>query len=64
MVRCPNWLSINRVQVFVNGQPSDKENFSERTHPQMFRRETTVFDQVIPLSLPRDAHVIVACSNT
>ncbi len=60
-VQCPNWLEVNRVQVFVNGQPSPEANFTARTHPQKFHRETVVFDETVPLTLERDAHVVVAC---
>ena len=52
-VQCPNWLKVNRVQVFVNGQPDEKANFTERTHSQKFHAETLVFDEAIPLA--RDA---------
>jgi hypothetical protein len=49
------------VQVFVNGQPEEKANFTERTHAQKFHAATTVFDETIPLELKRDAHLVVAC---
>jgi hypothetical protein len=60
-VQCPNWVKVNRVQVFVNGQPEEKANFTERTHAQKFHAATTVFDETIPLELKRDAHLVVAC---
>jgi hypothetical protein len=60
-VQCPNWLAVNRVQVFVNGQPAKELNFTERTHSQMFKRGPLVFDQTIPVSLDHDAHLVVAC---
>jgi hypothetical protein len=60
-VQCPNWLEVNRVQVFVNGQPAEELNFTDRTHSAMFKRATTVFDEEIPVALDRDAHLVVAC---
>ena len=60
-VQCPNWLKVNRVQLFVNGQPDEKANFTERTHSQKFHAQTLVFDETIPLVLERDAHLVVAC---
>jgi len=62
-VQCPNWLKVNRVQVFVNGQPIEEANYTERTHPQMFKEATIVFDQTLPLTLKSDAHLIVACAG-
>lgn len=60
-VQCPNWLSVNRVQVFVNGRPAPEANFTARTQPAMFSAGPVVFDQIIPLTLATDAHIIVAC---
>ena len=62
-VECPNWLDVNRVQVFVNGRPLDTHNFTRRTHGAMFGDGTVKFDQVIPLKLEQDAHLIVATAN-
>ncbi len=60
-VERPNWLEVNRVQVFVNGRPEPKWNYTRRTHPAMFHPETVVFDEEVPLELASDAHVVVAC---
>ncbi|MGD9720900.1 MAG: CehA/McbA family metallohydrolase [Pirellulales bacterium] len=57
----PNWLEVNRVQVFVNGQPDPKLNFTARSHPQMFRQGTVAFDEELPIALATDAHLVVAC---
>ena len=62
-VQCPNWFEVNRVQVFVNGQPKPEWNFTQRTHPEMFHRATVVFDENIPLALESDAHLVVACAG-
>jgi hypothetical protein len=62
-VECPNWLDVNRVQVFVNGRAVDTHNFTRRTHGHMFGDGAVKFDHVIPLKLEQDAHVIVAAAN-
>jgi hypothetical protein len=61
-VQCPNWLDINRVQVFVNGRPSDSHNYTRRDSPDMFGDVDAVekFNTRVELSLDNDAHVIVA----
>ncbi|MBW3600396.1 MAG: CehA/McbA family metallohydrolase, partial [Planctomycetes bacterium] len=59
-VQCPNWMDVNRVQVFVNGRPQEKLNFTRRTHADRFSDDVVKFDQQIPLALEEDAHIIVA----
>jgi hypothetical protein len=59
-VQAPNWLDVDRVQVFVNGRPDRALNFSRARNPEMFGRGVVKFDRRIPLALKRDAHVIVA----
>jgi hypothetical protein len=58
-VQCGNWLDIDRVQIFVNGRPEEALNFTRTSHPGMFTDDVVRFEQSIPLTLPRDAHVIV-----
>jgi len=62
-VQCANWLDVNRVQVFVNGAPEAALNFTRRTHGEMFQNGVVKFEQVLPLRLTLDAHVIVAVAN-
>jgi hypothetical protein len=62
-VECPNWLDVNRVQVFVNGRPLETHNFTRRTHGAMFGDGPVKFDNVISLKLEQDAHIIVAAAN-
>jgi hypothetical protein len=62
-VQCPNWLEVNRVQVFVNGKQEPRWNFTQRTHPAMFHRATVVFDEELPIELDGDAHLVVACAG-
>jgi hypothetical protein len=61
-VQCPNWLDVNRVQVFINGQPSEKHNYTRRESPELFGKIDAVqkFDSSFDLSIDRDAHLIVA----
>jgi hypothetical protein len=58
-VQCPNWFDIDRVQVLLNGQPSEALNFTREKTPERFRGGTVKFEQRIPLNLPTDTHVIV-----
>jgi len=59
-VQCPNWFDVDRVQVFLNGRPDERLNFTRKTRPDRFAASTVKFDQDIPLSLSADTHVIVA----
>jgi len=59
-VQCPNWLDINRLQVFVNGRPVETLNFTRRETPAAFGNGVVKFERRIPLTLKQDAHVIVA----
>lgn len=61
-VQCPNWLDVNRVQVFVNGRPAKELNRTRKTHPDLFGDVDAVvkFDANIDVDLDSDAHLIVA----
>lgn len=59
-IQCPNWIDVNRVQVFVNGRPSKDHNYTRRSHPEMFGDGVLKFEQKLQLKLEQDAHVIVA----
>jgi hypothetical protein len=59
-VQCPNWLDVNRVQVFVNGQARKELSFSRRENGQQFKDGVVKFAAEIPLVLEKDAHIIVA----
>lgn len=61
-VQCPNWLDVNRVQVFVNGRPAEQHNYTRKNAPERFGKsnEVTKFSAQIELALDGDAHVIVA----
>lgn len=61
-VQCPNWLDVNRVQIFINGQPSKKHNYTRRESPELFGKIDAVqkFNSSFELSIDSDAHLIVA----
>lgn len=59
-VQCANWYDIDRVQVFVNGKPDAKLNFTRKQNPDAFGDRVVKFDRELPLELASDAHVIVA----
>lgn len=59
-VQCPNWMDVNRVQVFVNGKPEASLNFTRKANAAQFSDAVVKFDQKIPLKLKTDAHLIVA----
>ena len=60
-VRCPNWIEINRVQLFLNGRPVEEHNYTARTHRDLFSAGPEVFSQTIELDVAEDTHVVVAC---
>ncbi|AGA28656.1 CehA/McbA family metallohydrolase [Singulisphaera acidiphila] len=59
-VQCPNWFDVDRVQVFLNGHPSESLNFTRESAPGRFSDGVLKFEQEIPLRLDRDTHVVVA----
>ena len=58
-VQCPNWFDVDRVQVFVNGRPEAKLNFTREQMPDAFGDKVVKFDRRIEIDLPTDAHLIV-----
>ena len=59
-VQCANWLDINRVEVFVNGEMQPHLSRTRRKHPEAFADGVIKFDQRLEVSLPSDAFLIVA----
>ncbi len=59
-VQCPNWLDVDRVQVFVNGRADPALNVSRREQPALFSRDAVRFEHTFPIMLTGDAHLIVA----
>lgn len=59
-VQCPNWLDVDRVQVFVNGRPDPALLATRRDQPALFSRGVVRFRHEFPVALDRDAHLVVA----
>ncbi len=61
-VQCPDWIDVNRVQVFINGRASKKHNYTRRTAPELFGDLESVqkFKATINVELEKDAHIIIA----
>ena len=62
-VQCPNWIEVNRVQVFVNGKPKPEWNYTRASHPKMFHPGNVLFAEDLALALDADAHLVVACTG-
>lgn len=62
-VQCPNWLDVNRVQIFLNGRPAEDYNFLRRKDSEGFGRGVTKFEYEFDLPLKEDTHVIVAAAG-
>lgn len=59
-VQCPNWLDVNRVDVFIGGERQPQLTQTRRTHPASFGDGVVKFDQRIPIDVAEDTFVIVA----
>ncbi|MEM7316671.1 MAG: CehA/McbA family metallohydrolase, partial [Planctomycetota bacterium] len=60
-VQCPNWFDINRVQVFANGRPLPKLNFTRKANPKLFTEDVVRFEtQFLVPDFKEDTHLIVA----
>ena len=59
-VQCPNWLEVDRVQVFVNGRAVPEANFTRRDGAGLFTNGVVKFSHEFPLRLVHDSHLIVA----
>ncbi len=59
-VQCPNWFDVDRVQVFLNGRPTEALNYTRKSTPGRFSDGPVKFEGEIPLELKGDTHVIVA----
>jgi hypothetical protein len=59
-VQCANWLDVNRVEVFVNGEIQSELSRMRATHPDAFADGVVKFKQRLTLQLPPDSFIIVA----
>lgn len=54
---------IERVQVLVNGRQDKTLNFTTSSHPKLFKAEPLQFKHTFPLTLDKDANVIVVATG-
>ncbi|MFM8537567.1 MAG: CehA/McbA family metallohydrolase [Planctomycetaceae bacterium] len=59
-VQCPNWLDVDRVQVFVNGRAEPTLDMTRRSRPELFSRDPLRFAHMCEVRVDRDAHLVVA----
>ncbi|MCA9050101.1 MAG: carboxypeptidase regulatory-like domain-containing protein, partial [Planctomycetaceae bacterium] len=62
-VQCPNWFDIDTVQILVNGRTSAELTFTRTQHPKMFAHGVVKFDNIIPVTLKEDSHLIVVTGH-
>lgn len=63
VVRCPNWIEVNRVQLFLNGRAVESLNVTARKNRELFSEGPEVFDHTFEVELTEDTHVVVACGG-
>ena len=59
-IQCPNWLDINRVEVFVDGKMQPELSRRRTTHPGDFGDDLIKFDQQLPVKVTGDTFIVVA----
>ena len=59
-IQCANWLDVNRVEVFINGQMQPELSRTRNEHPDQFGQGVVKFQQSLPIEVDSDAFVIVA----
>jgi len=59
-IQCANWLDVNRVEVFVNGQRREDLSRTRASHPDAFGDGVVKFEQTLQVDVPEDAFLIVA----
>lgn len=59
-VQCANWMDVNRLEVFVNGDMQPDLSRTRKTHPEAFQNGVVKFDQRLTAKLPAESFVIVA----
>ena len=59
-IQCANWMDINRVEVFVNGEIQENLSRTRKGNPEAFANGVIKFDQRLSVSLPPESFVIVA----
>ena len=59
-IQCPNWLDINRVEVFVDGEMQSNLSRTRTKHGDQFGDQVVKFDQKLPLKLTSGSFIVVA----
>ena len=59
-VQCPNWLDVNRVGVFVDGEVIPELTRTRADHSSAFGDDVIKFDQRLPITLEPGSFIIVA----
>jgi hypothetical protein len=62
-VQCPNWLDINRVQLWVNGRVPPEFDFRRADGGGQFSSNVVRFEATIPVELSADAHLIAVAAG-
>ncbi len=58
-VQCADWVSIDRIQVLVNGRARKDLNFTKESHPDWFADSAMVFNRQLEIPVSQDSHIIV-----
>ena len=59
-IQCANWLDVNRVEVFIDGQMQPELSRTRTDHPDQFGQGVVKFQQSLPIQVESDAFIIVA----
>ena len=58
-VQCPNWITLEAVNVLVNGRVSQEHSLTRKLSPGDFANGAVQFEKRIPLALKQDSHIVV-----
>lgn len=62
-VQASNWMDLDRVQILVNARQRPQDNYTRRSHPQMFHDGVVKFEQTLTVKMQEDAHLIVVAAG-
>jgi hypothetical protein len=58
-VQCPNWITLDQVQIWVNGECDPTLTMTREQQPAWFADGPVVFDRELALTLDRDCSLLV-----
>lgn len=61
--QCPNWITIDRIQILINGECSPELTFTRKSNPALFFKTTVQFNQTLDLKLNNDSFIIAIASG-